>query len=219
MTLVMPTRPTFALPYDKTPGLLGWSRPRVRQPQTTLHFQQLDASIKAALLDRLLEDDEEVFGESVQLGYVGIEWSYPGSQGVYPTNAVEAVTYIKDVLQCTQEFVYEAAGIAARTYQGWVRGHIPRESSLGRLWSLTHLIQAMEAVNPNITSWFQSSSTAKQLFLAGDVEGLARLEFRSRISSFSPSRGHVLADDSMFQDFDSEEQISDEASAAFLATE
>jgi hypothetical protein len=203
-TLTMPARPTFVLPFEDIPGLRSLGIHRKREPQTTLHITALDASLTSALIECL--PHKEVVESSDKIGLSGIWWPREESDDTYPRNASEAVEYIRNILQIPLDNVFAAVDIAARTYHGWKEGRLPRQSSLGRLWSMAHAIQGIENVNPNITAWFQSSDKAKELFLTGDAEGLVRLEFRSRIASSPSARMHILSDDSLFFDRDTESE-------------
>jgi hypothetical protein len=198
----MPTRPTFVSPFEDIPGLRSLSIRRKQEPQTTLQITALDASLTSALIECL--PDRDVIETGNQIGLSGIWWPQEKSDDTHPRNAAEAVEYIRDILQCPLDSVLEATAVAARTYHGWKVGRLPRQSSLGRLWPMAHALQGIENINPNITTWFQSSSKAKELFLAGEVEALVRLEFQSRIAGFPKSRMQVLADDSLFSDHESD---------------
>lgn len=183
---------TYATDYRDLPKVSGAEVQRRRYSQTNVHW-----GFSSEHLAKIIQ---LVRPSVVQpIGRTDV-----GSNKTSPKDPVSAVQYMKEVLHLTQGEVLSAVGVPQRTYQGWTEGdgRTPRDSSLGLIWPMTHVLMGIEQVNPDFTAWYQTSDKAKELFKSGNVDGLALLEFESRLSHFSSPTLHVPFDDSIFDDDD-----------------
>ena len=110
----------------------------------------------------------------------------------YPADEVEAVEFIRGLLRINQDDVLAAVGIAPRTFHGWrQRGHRPRKSSTGALWSATEVLFYLKDAHPNLAGWFHDSAEARELFATGNFTGLADLELDWAVRSYGAPTARV----------------------------
>lgn len=96
----------------------------------------------------------------------------------YPQTAVEAVEYLADLLQVTQDAVLRGTQVNERTYYGWKSrpDAKPRAASLGRLWPTVEALTYLAGAHPNLAAWFHSTPAAQEAFDGGDLNRLLQLE-------------------------------------------
>lgn len=147
-------------------GMRPFPKLNRRASKTSINVAPITEQIRTVLV----EFDELKMEDLVE--------SHPVERPVgYPTDEVEAVEFIRGLLRVTQDDVLAAVGIASRTFHGWrQRGHRPRKSSTGSLWSATEVLFYLKDAHPNLAGWFHDSIEARERFAAGDFIGLADLE-------------------------------------------
>jgi hypothetical protein len=112
----------------------------------------------------------------------------------FPTDVVDAVNHVAEILGLSDERVINAAQVAPRTYYGWkTEGRRPRPQSLGRLWPLTEAVHFMARAHPNLSAWFHGIPEAQALFDAGDVRALVQLELDWALRTY-PKRTPINPD-------------------------
>jgi hypothetical protein len=96
----------------------------------------------------------------------------------YPMSPVEAVEFVRDILQVSQDSVLSAVGVKARTFFGWRTrtDSRPRSSSLGVLWAMADALYYLQNSHPNLASWYHANPAAQEAFAAGRVNRLVQLE-------------------------------------------
>lgn len=150
-------------------GFLGsWEFPKLnrRVSKTSINVEPITEQIRTVLIEFDELKLEDLFDVHVVERSVG-----------YPADEIEAVEFIRGLLRITQDDVLAAVGIAPRTFHGWRRrGHRPRKSSTGALWSATEVFFYLKEAHPNLAAWFHDSSEARELFATGDFTGLADIE-------------------------------------------
>ncbi len=105
----------------------------------------------------------------------------------YPKDAVDAVEFIRDLLNVSLNDVFKATGVSERTFHGWKsRGHKPQAGSLGGLWPMADTLWYLANSHPNLEAWFHSSNEAKAAFGRGDSNQLALLEFDWAARTYPP---------------------------------
>lgn len=116
----------------------------------------------------------------------------------YPQTAVDAVEFIRDLLDVSQDAVLASVGIQERTYFGWKsnRASRPRVSSLGKLWLMVEALFGLEPHRPNLAAWFHSTPEAQRAFASGDVSRLQLLELQAA----AVGRPELLPDVRLFGD-------------------
>ncbi|MGE4115867.1 MAG: hypothetical protein AB7G36_16975 [Candidatus Nanopelagicales bacterium] len=101
-------------------------------------------------------------------------------QTIYPSDPVDAVKFLEDVLGETQESVLAAVGVAYRTFHGWQgQGRRPRTTSLAQLWPMVQAVALMKDARPGFTAWFRSTPEAQAAFRAGDLPAFVLIEATS----------------------------------------
>lgn len=97
----------------------------------------------------------------------------------YPQTPVDAVRFLAQTLQISQDQVLTGVGVAPRSYFQWADGSVtrPRPASLGRLWPMVEAIAPLRHAHPNLAAWFHSTLAAQEAFAAGHINELLTLEF------------------------------------------
>jgi hypothetical protein len=154
------------IPFDQ----LDWLRPLGRRvPSTSLSVESVP--IEVAMVIRGW--DPESLVESVP--------------PVYPTSAVEAVDFIRDLLMLPRTAVFAALDISEKSFHNWVRyGHRPRPLSTGTLWPMTEALYRLSKGHPNMAAWFHSEPAAEEAFHAGDVNALVLAELTWAVRTYAP---------------------------------
>ncbi len=94
------------------------------------------------------------------------------SDSAYPTDAVEAVEFIKNSLGVTQLLVLKAAKIPERTFEGWKQERRrPRTSSQRHLWPLVDAVRSLNGAHANLGAWVASDRQAQMCLELGDLNG------------------------------------------------
>jgi hypothetical protein len=165
MTQVAPHRETV-IPIDQ----FDWLRPLGRRvPSTSLSAE----AVPIEVVDIIRGWDPESLVESVP--------------PVYPTSAVEAVDFIRDLLRIPRSAVFAALSISEKSFHNWARfGHRPRPSSTGALWPMTEALYRLANGHPNLAAWFHSDQAAKEAFQAADVNALALAELAWAVRTYAP---------------------------------
>jgi hypothetical protein len=105
----------------------------------------------------------------------------------YPTSAVDAVDFIRDLLMISRTAVLEALSISEKSFHNWVRyGHRPRPSSIGSLWPMTEALFRLAEGHPNLAAWFHSDQVAQEAFQDADVNALALAELAWAARTYAP---------------------------------
>jgi hypothetical protein len=165
MTIDAPYRET-AIPIDQ----LDWLRPLGRRvPSTSLSAE----SVPIEVVEIIRGWDPRSLVESVP--------------PVYPTSAVDAVDFIRDLLMISRSAVLDALRISEKSFHNWARyGHRPRPSSTGALWPMTEALYRLANGHPNLGSWFQSDQAAQEAFHVADVNALALAELTWAVRTYAP---------------------------------
>lgn len=155
---VLTATPTSDI-FGITDGIVGLFR---RYSQTSLNVHAVSQDVSRAIT--AWEDATNARTPPVRL------------DAPFPTDVVDAVNHVAEILGLPHERVINAAHVAPRTFYGWKTGHRPRPQSLGRLWPLTEAVHFMARTHPNLAAWFHGNPEAQALFDAGDVRALVQLE-------------------------------------------
>lgn len=96
----------------------------------------------------------------------------------YPESPLDAVEYVRDALQVSQDAVLNATGVAERTFFNWKKNpdSRPRPTSVAKLWQMVEALYYLHRAHPNIAAWFHTSPRAQEAFAAGSVNRLLQLE-------------------------------------------
>lgn len=97
----------------------------------------------------------------------------------FPGTPVEAVEYLVSLLRVPRDTVLRGTKVSESSFYRWKRepDTAPRPQSLGRLWPTVRAFSRLEAVHPNIASWYHSTPEAKEAFEGGRLNRLIQLEF------------------------------------------
>ncbi len=165
MTIDAPYRET-AIPIDQ----LDWLRPLGRRvPSTSLSAE----SVPTEVVEIIRGWDPRSLVESVP--------------SVYPTSAVDAVDFIRDLLMISRSAVLDALSISEKSFHNWARyGHRPRPSSTGALWPMTEALFRLADGHPNLAAWFHSDQSAQEAFHDADVNALALAELAWATRAYAP---------------------------------
>ncbi len=162
MTVAMPDRTTDPWGIRDQMFVPAFSR----TAPSTMNFHIVDQRIAGVL------------GE-----WVGIDADEPddiaAAEAEYPQSPVEAVRFLTQVLQISQDRVLNAVNVAERSFFQWAAGTVtsPRAASLGRLWPMVEAIAPLRAAHPSLAAWFHSTPSAQEAFAAGHINDLLRIEF------------------------------------------
>jgi hypothetical protein len=98
----------------------------------------------------------------------------------FPETPVEAVEYLAGLLAISRDAVLRGTQVSESSFYRWKRvpDVEPRLDSLGRLWPTVRALSQLEAVHPNLASWYHSTPEAQEAFEAGRLNRLIHLEFQ-----------------------------------------
>lgn len=162
MTVAMPDRTTDPWGIRDQMFVPAFSR----AAPSTMNFHIVDQRIA------------DVLGE-----WVGVDADEPddiaAAEADYPQSPVEAVRFLTQALQISQDQVLNAVNVAERSFFQWAAGTVtsPRPASLGRLWPMVEAVAPLRAAHPSLAAWFHSTPSAQEAFAAGRINDLLRIEF------------------------------------------
>lgn len=111
---------------------------------------------------------------------------------VYPTTAVEAVNFIRDLLMISRTEVLRALSISEKSFHNWANfGHRPRSTSTGVLWPMTEALYRLANGHHNLGGWFHSDVAAQEAFQAADVNALALAELSWAVRTYPQQARNV----------------------------
>ena len=162
MTVAMPDRTTDPWGIRDQMFVPAFSR----TAPSTMNFHIVDQRIA------------DVLGE-----WAGVDADEPNdiaaTEADYPQSPVEAVRFLTQVLQISQDQVLSAVNVAERSFFQWAAGTVtrPRAASLGRLWPMVEAIAPLRAAHPSLAAWLHANPSAREAFAAGRINDLLRIEF------------------------------------------
>ena len=97
----------------------------------------------------------------------------------FPETPVQAVEYLSGLMDISRDAVLRGTGVSESSFYRWKRMSdvAPRPDSLGRLWPTVRALSQLEAVHPNLASWYHSTPEAQEAFEGGRLNRLIHLEF------------------------------------------
>ncbi len=100
-------------------------------------------------------------------------------------DACEALTQMAHALQLPEKDVCAAAGVKARTVEGWKRhGYKPQVRSLGRLWNMVEVVNGLnEELEGSFPQWLKATHDRLALFRSGEFNELVNLVAEERLTN------------------------------------
>ena len=153
-------------------GIAGTFPVRVRRTASST----VDVGLLGDTIRRVLESWEQFKAAPVNR-YAAVPAQHMAERP-YPETPLEAVNYLRDLLQVSRDAVLAAVGIAERTFYGWQQNPDarPRAASTGSLWNTLETLHRLDKAHPNLAAWYHANSDAQDAFLAGQMNRLLQVE-------------------------------------------